>query len=75
MMLEELLFVVCVLLCVRKVLRVILICLAIGNSASHCVLGIVHLLPDKEIHLCTKSCLMLLSFMNVVPPINRECRF
>ena len=43
------------------------LCCVIGNSASLCVLGTVHLLPNREIWLWTKSCLMLLSLTNVVP--------
>ena len=45
-----------------------------GNRASLCVLGTVHLLPRSVIWLLTKSCLMLLSLMNVVPPITGQWR-
>merc|ERR1712112_167750 len=60
---------------VCMVLWFVPMCCAIGNSASRCVLGTVHLLHSSEIWLCTKSCLMLLSFINMVPPITGQCRF
>ena len=45
-----------------------------GNRASLCVLGTVHLLPSNVIWLLTKSCLILLSLINVVPPITGQWR-
>ena len=59
---------VCI-LCMCIVLRFVLIPWAMGNMASHCVAGTVHLLPRSVIWLWTKSCFMLLSLMNMVPPI------
>ena len=45
-----------------------------GSSASLRVLGTIQVLPSKYMMLLTKSCLMLLSWMNVVPPIATQCR-
>ena len=60
---------------VSNVLRLVPICCAIGNRASRCVVGTVHLLPSNEIWLWTKSCFTLLSFMKVVPPMTGQWRF
>ena len=69
--------VVCVLLSVvlyRQVGVRWLCVVATGNRASLWVLGTVHLLPNRVIWLLTKSCLILLSLMKVVPPITGQWR-
>ena len=45
-----------------------------GSSASLRVLGTIQVLPSRCMMLLVKSCLMLLSLMNVVPPIAVQCR-
>ena len=57
------------------VLWVVLLCCDIGSSAPLYVLHTVHQLPISDIRLCKKSCLMLLSLINVVPPITEQWRF
>ena len=52
-------------MCLCAVLCIVLWCCEIGSSASLRVLGTIHLLPNSEIWLWTKSCLILLSLMNV----------
>ena len=63
------LFNCCVCLGVMYMLCIVLLCCDIGNSASLCVLGTVHLLPSREIWLWTNFEVMLLSLMKVVPPM------
>ena len=40
-----------------------------GNRASLLVLGTIQVLPKRCIMLLEKSCLILLSIINVVPPM------
>ena len=45
-----------------------------GSMASFLVLGTIQVLPNKLMMLLLKSCLMLLSFRKLVPPIAVQCR-
>ena len=43
-----------------------------GSKASLLVLGTIQVLPSRCIMLLEKSCLMLLSLINVVPPMTGQ---